>query len=195
LPTRSDRARSLLDDAHCACEDLAADPETVKEAAQKVQRAREIVAGVRAANLPVTRKAELDETVDAFERLARQHATPSELNSFENKTRSAERLIGNSAGEFDNVLDEMRGSIFEILWRQDDFVAASLDYFKNRPYLFPNQKAYEELIASADEASERNDYDELRRIIGKLHSIKAASSWADELRRGNIIGKQSAQCA
>jgi molecular chaperone DnaK len=182
-----DRACKLLDHAHFACEDPAADPEVIKEASQKVQQARVIVSGVRANYLTVTRQAELDQIFEAFESLAREHARPAEETAFGNKARTAERLIGNSSGEFDNVLDEMRDAVFGILWRQDDFVSATLKRFAEQPHLFPDQAAYAELMEAGNRAWEKEDYEELREVVGKLYSIKAASSWTDELRPANIV--------
>ncbi len=111
------RARQLLDQAHAACEDPAADPEATKDASQKIQQARSMLSGVRINHLAVIRQADLYRAVEVFNQLAREHAKPSEETAFEAMTRTAERLIGNSSGEFDNVLDEMRGTTWNILWR------------------------------------------------------------------------------
>ena len=182
-----EKARRLLDQAHDACENPAADPETVKDASQKVQQARSMLSAVRNEHLAIIRQAELDRAVEAFNQLARQHAKPSEETAFEAMARTAERLISNSSGEFDNVLDEMRDTTWNILWRQDSFVAATFSRFSEQPYLFPDQRAYAALIESGSEFLAREDYDELRKTVGGLYLLKATSSWTDELRPANIV--------
>lgn len=94
------RARQLLDQAHVLCEDPAADPEATREASQKVQQARSMLSGVRTCHLTVIRQADLDRAVEVFNQLAREHAKTSEEAAFEAMTRTAERLISNSSGEF-----------------------------------------------------------------------------------------------
>jgi molecular chaperone DnaK len=181
------RARQLLDQAHAACEDPAADPEATKDASQKVQMARSMLSGIRTNHLTVIRQAELDRAVEVFNQLAREHAKPSEENAFEAMMRTAERLIGDSSGGFDNVLDEMRDTTWNILWRQDSFVSSIFNRFCEQPYLFPDQHAYAVLLGTGREALERQDYEELRDIVGRLYGMKATSSWSDELRSANIV--------
>jgi molecular chaperone DnaK len=182
-----ERARQYLDQAHVACEDLAADPEATKEAAQNVQRARTLLSGVRANHLSVIRQAELDQTVESFNQFAREHAKASEASAFDTMTRTAERLISNSSGDFDNILDEMRETTWNVVWRQDDFVAATFRRFCEQPHLFPDQHAYAHLIERGNAALARDDYEELRPIVGGLYRAKASSSWTDELRPANIV--------
>jgi molecular chaperone DnaK len=181
------RARQLLDQAHILCELSAADPESAKEASQKVQQARSLLSGIRASHLTVIRQAELDQAVEVFNQIAREHAKPSEEAAFDNMIRTAERLMRNSSGEFDNVLEEMRGTTWSILWRQDVFVAATFSRFSEQPYLFPDQHAYRALIQQGGGALAREDYDELREVVRRLYLIKATSSWADELNLANIV--------
>ena len=182
-----EKARRLLDQAHDACENPAADPETVKDASQKVHQARSMLSAVRNEHLAVIRQSELDRAVETFNQLAREHAKPSEETAFEAMIRTAERLISNSSGEFDNVLDEMRDTTWNILWRQDEFVAATFTRFSEQPYLFPDQHAYAALIETGNEALAREDYGELRNVVGRLYLLKAMSSWTDELRPANIV--------
>lgn len=69
-----EHARRLLDNAHSACENPAADTEALKEASQSVQRARAALSTVRRQHLPKIREAELDSAVQVFNELAREHA-------------------------------------------------------------------------------------------------------------------------
>jgi len=181
------RARQKLDEAHGLCSQAAPDPEATKLASQKVQNARSMLAGVRSNHLPIIRQAELDRAAGVFDQLAREHAKPSEESAFDNMVRTAERLISNSSGEFDNVLDEMRGTTWNILWRQDAFVAATFSRFSERPYLFPDLQAYRTLLSKGAAALDSEDYNELREVVGRMYLIKATSSWTDELHLANII--------
>jgi len=182
-----EKVRRLLDQAHDACENPAADPEAIKDASQKVTQARSMLSAVRTEHLPAIRQAELDRAVEVFDQLARQHAKPSEETAFDAMTRTAERLISNSSGEFDNILDEMRDTTWNILWRLDSFVAGTFNKFSEQPYLFPDQHAYAALVESGNESLARADYEELRNVVGRLYMLKATSSWNDELRPANIV--------
>jgi molecular chaperone DnaK len=182
-----ERARRLLDDAYDACENPAADPEAIKDASQRVQQARSMVATIRAEHIAAIRASELDRSVQSFDQLAREHAKPSEESAFSAMTRTAERLISNSSGEFDNILDEMRDTTWNILWRQDIFVASTFRRFSEQPHLFPDQHSYAALIESGNETLASEDFQELRNIVGRLYLLKATSSWSDELRPANIV--------
>lgn len=181
------RARQLLDQANTLCESPTSDPEAVKEAAQKVQQARSMLSGVRANNLAAIRQAELDRAVETFNQHARENAKASEQAAFDNMVRTAERLISNSSGEFDNVIDEMRSTTWNVLWRQDDFVVATFSRFSEQIFLFPDQQSYRDLIAQGNEALENEDFEELREVVGRLYFIRSSSSWNDELLLTNII--------
>jgi len=182
-----EKARRLLDHAHDACEDPGADPEAIMEASQQVRQARSLLSAVRSEHLPVMRRAELDRAMEVFDQLAREHAKPSEEKAFGAMIRDAERLICNSSPEFDNVLDEMRDTTWNILWRQDSFVVATFSRFSEQPYLFPDQQAYATLVESGNEFLGKADHEELRNVVGRLYQLKAPSSWTDELRPANIV--------
>jgi molecular chaperone DnaK len=182
-----EKARRLLSQAHDVCENPAAEPEAVKDASQKVQQARSMLSAVRTEHLVAIRRAELDRAVEVFGELAREHAKSSEEGAFDAMTRTAERLLSNSSGDFDNVLDEMRDTTWNILWRQDSFVAATFDRFSEQPYLFPDQHAYIALVEKGTESLSGADYEELRNVVGRLYLLKATSSWVDELRPANIV--------
>ena len=66
-------------------------------------------------------------------------------------TRTAERLVSDSSGDFDNVLDQMRDTTWGVMWRQDSFVAATFERFSAQPYLFPDQQAGDDIAAYHEE--------------------------------------------
>jgi molecular chaperone DnaK len=181
------RARRLLDQAYAACENPSADPEALKEASQHVQRARTALSAVRLQHLPKIRQAELDRAVQVFNEVAREHAKPAEETAFDTMTRTAERLVSDSSGDFDNVLDQMRDTTWGIMWRQDSFVAATFERFSAQPYLFPDQQAYSALLEQGSECLAGAHYDRLREVVDRLYALKAMGDWTDELRPANIV--------
>jgi molecular chaperone DnaK len=182
-----ERARRLLDQAHAACENPSADPEALKEASQHVQRARTALSAVRLQHLPKIRQAELDRAVQVFHEVAREHAKPAEETAFDAMTRTAERLVSDSSGDFDNVLDQMRDTTWGIMWRQDAFVAATFERFSAQPYLFPDQRAYTALLEQGTGCLAGAHYDRLREVVGRLYALKATGDSTDELRPANIV--------
>jgi molecular chaperone DnaK len=159
----------------------------MKQAAQKVQEARAMLAGIRASNLAIIRQAELDGAMTSFDNHAREHAKPTEITAFESMARTAQRLKDNSTGEFDNVLEEMRSTTWNILWRLDDFVIGIFDRFSGQPFLFPDKDIHAALVKKGHDAVERENMDQLRAVVLEMYRAKGSASWSDELHTSNII--------
>ncbi|MCJ2026456.1 Hsp70 family protein [Methylobacterium sp. J-067] len=164
------------------------DPETAKRAADDVQEAKRLLAVARKANLPVIRRLELDRRVAHFEHV-RQHARPAEIQSFENLRAAAERLIGNPRQDFELKLQEMASKTFSIFVRQDWFIVDRFNlYVEEWSHLFPDQAAYEALLAEGRKAIEADDVDRLRQVVAQLDLTRIRSAEADDLiATANII--------
>lgn len=179
------RVRQKLDEAGALfVED---DPESIKKAGQKVQEARALLAAIRAGYLPIIRQAELDNTLSSFDLYARNAAKPTELAAFENMARAALRLKDNSSGEFDNILDEMKSTTWNVVWRDDNFVIHRFHWLRERPFLFPDRKLHDGLVEKGQAALDREDISLLRIVVSDMHRAKASSSWSDEVHLSNII--------
>ena len=101
--------------------------------------------------------------------------------------RTAQRLKDNSTGEFDNVLEEMRSTTWNILWRLDDFVIGIFERFSGQAFLFPDKNLHAALIEKGQDAVERKNMDQLRAVVWEIYRAKGSASWSDELHTSNII--------
>lgn len=164
------------------------DPETAKQAMDSVLEAKKLLAQVRKEHLKEIRQLDLDRCAAFFNDRIRQFARPTEVGSFENLTRTAQRAIDNGTTEFETLLGQLKGKNFEILWRQDWFV---VDWFKRlagEPYLFADKQQHAGLVAAGSEAIKADDIDRLRRVVIELDSLRIGSDAQDEMyATANIV--------
>src|SRR3546814_329156 len=148
-----ERAREKIDQALAASTDDG-NPEKSKEAMDRVQEAKKLLAKIRGANLKPIRQMELDNVVGFFDEHVRQHAKPSEETQFDNAVRSARRAIELNDSSFENYLDDLRGKNFDILWRQDSFVVHRFQWLVKSPHLFTDQAPLMHLVPAGQKAAE-----------------------------------------
>ncbi len=166
-----ERAREKLDQALAAgAED--GNPEQAKEAMDRVQDAKKLIAKVREANLKTIRQLELDHVGDFFDEHVRQHAKPSEETQFDNAVRSARRAIELNDSSFENYLDDLRGKNFDILWRQDSFVVGRFQWLAKSPHFFPDQAQFRQLVAVGQKAAQDDDMQKLREVVAIMSSVR-----------------------
>ena len=162
-------------------------PETAKQAMDDVQRAKELLAKARKNNSPIIRRVELDEIKVAFANL-RELATPAEAEAFERLARTAERDLDTPGSDFDTHLNQMRGKIFGMLFRQDWFMVDRFNWYVESPHLFANASAHQRLVAIGKVAIEQNDMQTLRETVGKMDDNRILPPDADEfMARANIL--------
>lgn len=166
-----DRAREKLDQALQVSGDDA-NPEQSKEAMDRVQDAKRLIAKVREANLKTIRQMELENVVDFFDEHVRMHAKPSEETQFDNAARSARRAIESNDSSFENYLDDLRGKNFEILWRQDSFVVQRFQWMSKSPHLFPDRVQFAQLLAIGEKAAAEDDMQKLREVVAMMSSVR-----------------------
>ena len=165
------RAREKLDQALAAnVED--GNPEQSKEAMDRVQDAKKLIAKIREENLKAIRQMDLDNVVAFFDEHVRQYAKPSEETQFDNAVRSARRAIELNDSSFENYVDDLRGKNFEILWRQDSFVVARFQWLAKSPHLFPDQAQFRQLVAIGLKAAQDDDMQKLREVVAMLGSVR-----------------------
>ncbi|AIU29035.1 heat-shock protein Hsp70 [Pandoraea pnomenusa] len=185
--SRLEQAREKLEQAS-RIESGETDPETAKQAMDNVQEAKRLLALTRKENLKDIRQLELDRTVDFFEKNVRQHARPTEVTSFDNLVKTAQRAIPNPSGDFESYLDDLRGRNFMILWRQDWFVIDRFKWLAQGIYLFADQREHAQLVAVGTEALKANDIDKLRTAVAHLDSIRIGSAGEGDMMAGaNIV--------
>ncbi|MFO1322027.1 MAG: Hsp70 family protein [Burkholderiales bacterium] len=173
-------ARRRLDEARAIPENEA-NPERNKEALDNIQHARQLIAEVRKVNKKSIRQLDLDNCVKFFNEHVRPHARPSEASSFDNLVRTAQRSIDGGGADFENLLRQLRGRNFEILWRQDWFVVEHFKNLTSRPWQFSDRRAFQELFAAGREAIRADNVEDLRAAIGGLYGIRIESSGEGDL--------------
>jgi molecular chaperone DnaK len=184
---RLDQAREKLELAG-SLKSGESDPETAKQAMDNIQEAKRLLALARKGHLREIRSLELEKTVDAFNRLVRKHARPTEETAFDNLAKTAQRAIDNNSGDFEAHLDDLRSKNFMILWRQDWFVIDRFKWLSEDSYLFANASEHAQLVSLGVEALKANDIEKLRDVVVHLDSIRVGSAGEDEMMTGaNIV--------
>lgn len=181
-----DQALEKLDQASTISPDEA-DPVVAKEAMQSVVRARKLLGQARKEHLNETRQMELDQFQEHFADDVRKYSKPVEASAIENLIRTAQRAIDNKSPDFENLLDQLRGKTFQILWREDWFVIARFKWLAGHSHLFPDRRQHAKLVAAGEDAVRSDDIDKLRAIIGQLYSLKPHTTDDDEALPPNVI--------
>ncbi|MBT9167926.1 MAG: Chaperone protein DnaK [Syntrophomonadaceae bacterium] len=164
------------------------EPEAVKQAMQNVHEAKRIIASVRKEHLSSIRQLDLDSVTAFFQENIRQHAKSSEATAFDNMARSAKRAIESTSSEFENIIDQMRGMNWQILWRQDWFVVDTFKRFSNEEYLFTDRAAFGQLVKTGSDAVKRDDMDKLREVVNVMYGIRISTHAEQDLNlQPNIL--------
>jgi len=177
---RLDRAREQLDKLEKLNRNQT-DPEAAKEAMDGVQEAKRLLATARKQHLKDIRQLELDKVKQFFDDGIRDLARSSEVSAFENLIRTAQRAIDNNTGDFEVLLDELRGKGFAILWRQDWFVIDRFKHLAQNAHLFPDASEHAEWVERGASALEENDIDKLRAVVEHLDSSRIGPSGEDDM--------------
>ncbi len=122
----------------------------------------------------------LDDVIKDFDVNIRQFSRQSEASEFDKLAETAQRSIDIDDDDFDNHLGELKGRIFQILWRQDWFVIQQFIYFANSPHLFKNKDRYEEL---AHIGMKLLEHPEIKEILDGKRIATIKSEVVDQLRR------------
>jgi molecular chaperone DnaK len=183
---RLDQARERLDRA--AAERIEGDPEAAKQAMDDIQEAKKLLAQARKEHLKAIRQIELDSTVKFFNSSVRGHARSSEAGSFDSLVRTAQRAIDNNSGDFESYLDDLKGKLFAILWRQDSFVIGRFNWFSEDSFLFPDATEHAQLCRVGQQALQAGDIDKLRQVVAQLESTRIGSTAeGDMIAIANIL--------
>lgn len=157
------------------------DPETAKEAHERILEARTLLAQVRKEHLKEIRQIDLDGVVSFFDEYIRQHARPSEASAFDNLAKTAQRSIDRNDKDFEHYLDELKGKNFEILWRQDWFVVERFKSMVNSPHLFADKHRFEELAQIGTQLMRSDDIEKLRAVVAQLSMIQIGGGPDNEM--------------
>lgn len=164
------------------------DPETTKNAMDQIQDAKRLMSLARKEHLPQIRQIELDNVAGFFNDAIRQYARPTEESASDNLIRTAQRAIDNKSPEFEALLDELRNKNFQILWRQDWFIADRFKMYAEEPHKFPDTAEYRSLIEEGTRLINAGEVDKLRQVVAHLGSMKIYSGDEDDMiASSNII--------
>lgn len=177
---RLDIARDKLQQAGSIKLDEA-DPETAKQAMDRVQEAKCLLDLTRKDNLKDIRQLELDNMFNFFDSTVRKHASPSEVTSIENLIRTAQRAIESNKTDFESHLDELYMRSLEILWRQDWFVIDRFKWLAGASYQFPDEREHAKLVMAGAEALKLDDTERLRAVVFHMDSLRLGSAREDQL--------------
>jgi molecular chaperone DnaK len=184
---RLDEAKKKLQESSAIRPDES-DPETTKNAMDQIQDAKRLMSLARKEHLQQIRQIELDTVTDVFNEVIRQYARPTEESACDNLIRTAQRAIDNKSPEFEALIDELRNKNFQILWRQDWFIADRFKMYSDEPHKFPDIPEYHALIAEGNKSIAAGDLDKLRQVVAQLGSMKIYSGDEDDMiAASNII--------
>jgi molecular chaperone DnaK len=170
---RLDRAMSIaLDEAN---------PETTKQAMDDVDKAKELLAKARRANLKVMRRAELTRILQEFDASVRRFAKPSEETSFDMLAKSAELAIDDPRPEFESFAKQLDAKRWGILYRQDWFVIEMFNWRAQNTHVFADPDAHAGLVADGRKVLAGGDVDRLRHVIYQMDQNRLSSTEPEEL--------------
>lgn len=175
-----EQARQKLESA-ISLDPAEADPETVKEADDKIHEAHNLLYLVTKEHRKEIRQIDLDGVVSFFNEHVREHARPSEATAFDNLAKTAQRSIDRNDKDFEYHLDELKGKNFEVLWRQDWFVVERFKWMINSPHLFVDKHRFEELSKIGMQLMRSDDIEKLRTVVAQLSMIRIGGGPNNEM--------------
>ena len=162
------------------------DPETAKEAGDKIQEVNRTLEKIRKDHILEIRQLELEQVTNWFNSLARSVASKSEETNFDNLVESAKHYI--KSPEFESHIDELRNRVSAILFRQDDFIIAHYKRMIEYSFMYFDQDGYRRLVEQGNVAVAEGNITELRKIISNLYDIRIDSyDTDDDMLDVNII--------
>ena len=154
--------------------------EETQEAREKVLEARKLIAQVRKEHIKEIRQIDLDAVVAFFNNRIREYARPTEISTFENLIKTAQRSIDRKDAQFTYYIDELRQRNFTILWRQDWYVIERFKRLIDAPYLFADKHRFEELAKEGKRLIQSDDIEELRNVVCRLWGIQISDDSDEE---------------
>jgi molecular chaperone DnaK len=164
------------------------DAEGAKEAMDAVHEAKRLLSLAREDHLKAVRQMELDKAVEFFNGVARPHARLSEISSFENLVKTAQRSIDANSRDFESHREDIGGRSGAVLWRQDWFVVQRFQWLASSPHYFSDLKEHASLVTSGSAALARNEIDKVRAVVQQLEAARIHQGRDDDfLAAANIV--------
>ncbi|MBP3655165.1 MAG: Hsp70 family protein [Clostridia bacterium] len=182
-----DRVRTAAVEARYAAQ--SADPEAIAAAANDLLDCRRRLARLRQSNRKAIRSIDLEKRIAEFES-ERSHAQAYEIAAFENLIAEARMAIERDSPDFDAHMEQMRGHISNILWRQDNIIRFNFTQQISHPERFADRAAFDRLRADGIAHMENGNIDALRGVLSKLFALqekRTGSSGEDMYDDVNIV--------
>jgi molecular chaperone DnaK len=169
------------------------DSESAKQLSEDLQEARNLIGAISQEHRSKILEMELADVVRNFEENIHELAETSEQIQFENLRHSASSSIEMGQSDTQRYIDEMRGIVFGILWRQDWFVEDWFRSMTSRPWLFNDMDEFESIQAQGETALLHGDTARLRAVVWELDRLRFAGNTAqDDPGITNIIFRHRA---
>lgn len=153
------------------------DPEEVKKNHDNLAKARKILDDIRKDNLALMRRSEMEEVQGYYDKQVAQFASAVEKQEFRNLFALANSIIERNDGQFEQVIDNIRGKCTVLLFKKSDkYITGMFQYYRARSYLFSNTRKFKQLVDEGTAAIQNGDYDTLRKVIALLFRIMDSGS-------------------
>ena len=104
-----------------------------------------------------------------------------EASAFDKLAKTAQRSIDRNDKDFEHHLDKLKGKNFEILWRQDWFVAERFKWMISSPHLVVDKHRFEELTQIGTQLMCSDDIEKLRVVVAQLSMIQIGGGPDNEM--------------
>lgn len=166
------------------------DADSAQEAHEYVLESRRVLGQVRKEHREAIRQSELDALVSHFNRNLREQASATEIQTFENLTKTARRAIERQDHDVERFLEELKSNNFGIMWRQPGFlVAVFQDMLAASPHLYSDLARFRHLAATGERLIQNHDFEGLQQVLVQLADLRLdfASGTHDISAMVNIV--------
>ncbi|QQR69592.1 MAG: Hsp70 family protein [Alphaproteobacteria bacterium] len=148
------------------------EPEQIRQVSEEARFIRQDLARLAYRHRDITLKRRLGRMQAAFNRLARSFARPQEATMFDRCAGRVQQSLNEddkqSLDEAESLLETMRELFFNAAWRDDAYVEGWYRRLAGRPWLFPNQEEFTELVIEGGEMLTRSDRMALRHLVSRM---------------------------
>jgi molecular chaperone DnaK len=162
--------------------------EDTQEAMEQVFEAKRLLSKARESNLVQIRQVEIDNLEQFYEEHLSVLATDTERSMISRLFGSARNLITSRTGDFENILEEIKGKNFQILWNQDWFVVEKFKSMASSAHLFSDKEQFDLLVSEGISRLECDDIEGIKAVVWQLSQIQIGVISDNEiLAQANIV--------
>ena len=160
------------------------DREEIQHIVNDLLEAKKFLSVIRKINLQVFREQELNNLRDYFAESFEKVVTPQEQEQFDRLLNRAQSLTRRNDGAFERILKQARGLKKRVLWRDDDYIQ---DLFLYAKLYWNRGEESSKLVAAGDKAVAKKNFNEVRKIIEAMYSLRGVAAEKDFTLTANII--------